>query len=414
LPLRTKTRKVGEKSDPQLLYHCGFTMLMRHRNSNIRPNPIPSIEEILSNCRMRSVPTNARINVMVESWSLSTRTKSSTMPTVNLDGIVGEDELSCQSTYEDGMKEIQPHYEGLFGNEKLIQDGQLLRIYTKLLKALNEIRLQIALNDQPVMKFNGKSFNTYIAQLKAKEFVTDVDDIEFEDWCVTNTHAYFWYCADVSKSPLLKTAIENVLKKSPNADLSGSLFDEIHDVREHQFVGFVSSDTTKSKVLNSFHLHSFVTFYTEMQKKTIITCVLTTRHHIHSNMQDQLMQLVQLIQYAKIESLSMSLSNKVMNVSITPNDRQACKSLGFDTSSFNEDDDCFSFDINIPIPMVQYHDSYTWGKYCQRFMELDFYGEGQVKNNLHGSFCSSVINFLQPDIAGTPTYSMNPNILGQL
>ena len=64
--------------------------------------------------------------------------------------------------------------------------------------------------------------------------------------------------------------------------------------------------------------------------------------------------------------------------------------------------------------MVQYRDSYTWGKYCQRFMELDFYGEGHVKNNIHGSFRSSMINFLQTDIAGTPTYSMNPNILGQL
>ena len=40
LPLRTKTTKVREKSDPQLLYHCGFTMLMRHQNSNIRPNPV--------------------------------------------------------------------------------------------------------------------------------------------------------------------------------------------------------------------------------------------------------------------------------------------------------------------------------------------------------------------------------------
>ena len=56
--------------------------------------------------------------------------------------------------------------------------------------------------------------------------MTDVDDVEFEDWCVTNTHAYFWYCADVLKTPLLKTAIENALKKSPNADLSGSLFDK--------------------------------------------------------------------------------------------------------------------------------------------------------------------------------------------
>ncbi len=69
MPLRTKTRKVGEKSAPQLLYHGGFTMLMRHRNLNIRSNPIPSITEILLNHRMRSVPTNARINVMVESWS---------------------------------------------------------------------------------------------------------------------------------------------------------------------------------------------------------------------------------------------------------------------------------------------------------------------------------------------------------
>ena len=141
----------------------------------------------------------------------------------------------------------------------------------------------------------------------------------------------------------MKTAIENALKKSPNAELSESLFDKIQDIREHQFVGFVSSDTTMSNVLNSFHLHSFITFYTEMQNKTIITCVLTTRHHIHSNMQDLLMQLVQLIQYAKFESLSMSLLNKVMNVSIIPNDVRAYGSLGFDTSSFNEDDDCFSF-----------------------------------------------------------------------
>jgi hypothetical protein len=111
--------------------------------------------------------------------------------------------------------------------------------------------------------------------------------------------------------------------------LSGSFFDKTNDIQEHQFVRFVSSDTTKSKVLISFHLHSFITFYTETQKKTIITCVLTTRHHIHSNMQDRLMRLVQLIQYAKNESLSMSVSNKVMNVSITPKDLRAYEKFGF-------------------------------------------------------------------------------------
>jgi len=159
-------------------------------------------------------------------------------------------------------------------------------ICKKILKALNEIRLQNATNSGPVMKFKGKPFNTLITQVKAKEVVTDIDDVEFEDGCSTNTHAHFWYCADVLKSPLLKMAIENAIKKLPNTDLSEYLFDSSHDIREHQFVGFVSSDTTKSNILNSFHLHSFVTFYTEMQKKTIITCILTTRHHIQSNMQD--------------------------------------------------------------------------------------------------------------------------------
>jgi hypothetical protein len=47
-------------------------------------------------------------------------------------------------------------------------------------------------------------------------------------------------------------------------------------------------------------------------------------------------------------------------------------------------------------------------------MELDFYGKGQVNNNLHGSFHSSMTNFLETDIAGTPTYSMNTNIISQL
>ncbi len=136
MPLTTKTTKVREKSDTPLLYHCGFTMVMRHQNSNQRPNPSRSIDEILSNRRMRNISTNARLNALVESWSLSSITKSSTMSTVNLDGIVGEDELSCQSIYEYDMEEIQPIYEGLFGNEFFLQVDQLLSIYTKLVKSI--------------------------------------------------------------------------------------------------------------------------------------------------------------------------------------------------------------------------------------------------------------------------------------
>jgi hypothetical protein len=65
---------------------------------------------------------------------------------VNFEGIDGKDELSSQLTYDVCMKEILPHFEGLIGNEILIQEELLLRIYTKLLNAMNEIRLQDAAN----------------------------------------------------------------------------------------------------------------------------------------------------------------------------------------------------------------------------------------------------------------------------
>ena len=158
------------------------------------------------------------------------KTVLSDISTVNFDSIVGEDELSSQSIYEFGMNRIFLPYEGLFGNEKPIQEDRLMHIYKKILKSLNDIRLQNAANSGPVTKFKGKHFNILIIQVKAKEVVTDVDDVEFEDWCVTNTHANFWYCADVLKSPLLKMAIENAIKKSPNTDLSECLFDSSHDI----------------------------------------------------------------------------------------------------------------------------------------------------------------------------------------
>ncbi len=85
--------------------------------------------------------------------------------------------------------------------------------------------------------------------MKAQEFVTDVDDVEIEDWCVTNTHAHFWYCADVSKSPLLKIAIENALK---NHQMLTYL--RVCLIKSMTFENISLLDTTKSNVLNSFHL----------------------------------------------------------------------------------------------------------------------------------------------------------------
>jgi hypothetical protein len=87
------------------------------------------------------------------------------------------------------------------------------------------------------------------------------------------------------KCPMLKVAIERAIKKSPYYDLAGNLFNVDNGIHKHQFVGFVSS-YTQLNVLTLLHLHSFITFYTDSELNTVVTCSLTARHHILSNIQD--------------------------------------------------------------------------------------------------------------------------------
>jgi hypothetical protein len=120
--------------------------------------------------------------------------------------------------------------------------------------------------------------------------VVKSDDIEFFDWSlhISCSCAYFWSCDDIGKCLMLKVAIERAIKKSPHYDLAGNLFNVDHGIRKHQFVGFILS-YMRFNVLTLFHLHSFVTYYTDSNSNTVVTCSLTTRHHILSNMQDCLM-----------------------------------------------------------------------------------------------------------------------------
>ncbi len=146
--------------------------------------------------------------------------------------------------------------------------------------------------------------------MKASSVVVKCDDIDFFDWSLHNSCANFWLCDDIGKCPMLKVAIERAIKESPHYDLAGNLFNLDHGINDNHFVGFVSSYTWFN-VLTSFHLHSFVTFYMGSDSNTVVTCSLTTRHHILSNMQDCLIQLFQLIQFWKTGSFSLSLTNTV-------------------------------------------------------------------------------------------------------
>jgi hypothetical protein len=112
-----------------------------------------------------------------------------------------------------------------------------------------------------------------------------LDDIELVDWTTTNKFARLWFCEDIHHSSILKLAIKKAIQKSTNWNSSSKLFEDDSNDEKNQFVGFVSSHK-KGTMLTSFHIHSFVVFHTDLQKNTIVTCILTSQNHMMSNMQD--------------------------------------------------------------------------------------------------------------------------------
>ncbi len=99
------------------------------------------------------------------------------------------------------------------------------------------------------------------------------------------------------------------IQKSTNSNLSSKLFQDDSNYEKKQFVGFVSSHK-KGRLLTSFHIHSLVVFHTDLQKNTIVTCILTAQNHIMSNMQDWLLHIMQLIQYCHVSSFSTVITNE--------------------------------------------------------------------------------------------------------
>jgi hypothetical protein len=70
--------------------------------------------------------------------------------------------------------------------------------------------------------------------------------------------------------------------------------------------------------MTSFHIHSFVVFHTDLQKNTVVTCILTSQNHIMSNMQDCLLQLMQLIQYCYVSLFSTVITNEFIGEEFYP------------------------------------------------------------------------------------------------
>jgi hypothetical protein len=205
---------------------------------------------------------------------------------------------------------------------------------------------------------------------------------------------------------MLKVPIERAIKKSPHYDLARNRFNVGNRIHNHQFVGFISS-YTQLNVLMLFHLHSFITFYMDSDFNTVVTCSLTTRNHILSNMQDCLIQLLQLMQYWKNEFFSLKLTNTVIgsDVEINQDSIHGYMGLCFDMSNFNQDSsgDVYTFGISMPICMVQYRDFFTWSKYSRHLFPNDLpnnFSKMMISemNYVNDLFRQNMTEFLQTDI----------------
>jgi hypothetical protein len=124
---------------------------------------------------------------------------------------VGEDGLSAQSSYTININDLN-YIDNLASHSAIFEvplgDNTLKRVYTQLITALNDVRVQKRTNSTLSAIWNGKSLNTFIGEVKASDIVIESDDIEFYDWSLHNSHAPFWSCDDIGKCPMLKLAIK--------------------------------------------------------------------------------------------------------------------------------------------------------------------------------------------------------------
>jgi hypothetical protein len=242
-------------------------------------------------------------------------------------------------------------------------------------------------------------------------FFWPLDEIELVDWTTTNKFARLWFCEDIHHSSILKLAIKKTIQNSPNWNFSSKLFqDDSNDGKNH-LVGFVSSHK-KGTLLTSFHIHSFVVFHTDLQKNTIVTCILTSQNHIMSNIQDCLLQLMQLIQYCHESSFSTVITNHFIGEEfyLSPNSQDGYAAMGFDVTQLTQDKDqsLFTIKTNRPIPMLVYGDSFQWAKYGHLILPSNLDLISNNKGSPHQTFWNSLIEFLHTDIDGNLSSTLNP------
>ncbi len=154
-----------------------------------------------------------------------------------------------------------------------------------------------------------------------------------------------------------------------------------------------------------------------LKDNTIVTCMLTARDHILSNMQDRILQIMQLIQFCNVFKFSVTITNNFIgdNVDITKWSLAGYEAMGFNVTPLTQDTDqnLFSFGTEYPIPVAFYYDCYTWAKYGKILLSTISLEERE-KTALHSTFWNSFQQFLCIDLDGNLSSSPSARVKGRL
>jgi hypothetical protein len=371
------SRMIVNSCSAQSTFHAMFTSFQRH--ASFQNAVFMQAKDAVMSTKIQNIPEPPRRNHIIQrnmevaSWSKQVQVKT---PSREYDDNVGEDSLSSQSTYsqdidnEEYLQKLCPSVSYLATTS--VSDILGVReLYALLFKAVCDFGVK-RLNKKFLLTIDEKQtiVPTNIVELNASSVVNRYDDTEFYDWAQANMSHSIWHCDDILQSPYLENAIMKAIKKSPShSNIASTLFSDQDQTTKYQIMGFVASHVKEKNYLTRFHPSAFVIYKTDTSfNNTVVVLTMTSRHHILSNMQDRLLQLVQIIQYVmKQVNFHLIISNEyVPNVTLNYDSRVSYESMGFDASSLTQDGSsigAFEIKTDYPIPMVQYGDRYTWAKY---------------------------------------------------
>jgi hypothetical protein len=130
------------------MYHGIFTTFQCHNASSYNSDKKSLIISLLTSRKLVKTQPTVSINAEVASWWRgSSKSDSSSLHSMMFEDNVGEDGLSAQSSYTIDINDtnyidnLAPH-SIMFDNEVPLGEDTFKKVYTQLIRALNDIRIQ--------------------------------------------------------------------------------------------------------------------------------------------------------------------------------------------------------------------------------------------------------------------------------